>query len=168
MKTKAKRGGGSTVFLWVLVIVLLLGIAGAAGYFYVRGQQPDAPAAEEEPDAPAEDGGSTPPPSQGGIDEQPEPETPEQGTEKLYKIWLDTLGNGGTASISADLPAEAAAGDTVQFSIELLDGSLEVTRVVLSNIDEEIEEERLQAQNGIYAFTMPACDVTITVYLMSI
>ncbi len=98
------------------------------------------------------------------------------GPAKTYFIGYDTLGYGSVKSIAFHCQGTAKAGETVTFTIEVLDLSdeyedyhpLEVTNVVLQNADDGTDIEDLEETNGVYSFVMPENDVTVMVYLMRI
>ena len=95
---------------------------------------------------------------------------------ETYSIGYDTLGYGSVKSIAFHCQGTAKAGETVTFTIEVLDLSdeyedyhpLEVTNVVLQNADDGTDIEDLEETNGVYSFVMPENDVTVMVYLMRI
>lgn len=98
------------------------------------------------------------------------------GPAKTYFIGYDTLGYGSVISIAFHCQGTAKAGETVTFTIEVLDLSdeyedyhpLEVTNVVLQNADDGTDIKDLEETNGVYSFVMPENDVTVMVYLMRI
>lgn len=109
----------------------------------------------------------------GDFDEEvQEPSVPAE----TYSIGYDTLGYGSVKSISFHCQGTAEAGETVTFTIEVLDLSgeyedyhpLEVTNVVLQNADDGTDIEDLEETNGVYSFVMPENNVTVMVYLMRI
>lgn len=95
---------------------------------------------------------------------------------ETYSIGYDTLGYGSVISIAFHCQGTAKAGETVTFTIEVLDLSdeyedyhpLEVTNVVLQNADDGTDIEDLEETSGVYSFVMPENDVTVMVYLMRI
>ena len=104
--------------------------------------------------------------------EEQEPAVPAE----TYSIGYDTLGYGSVISIAFHCQGTAKAGETVTFTIEVLDLSgeyedyhpLEVTNVVLQNADDGTDIENLEEANGVYSFIMPENNVTVMVYLMRI
>lgn len=108
----------------------------------------------------------------GSSQEGQEPSVPAE----TYSIGYDTLGYGSVISIAFHCQGTAKAGETVTFSIEVLDLSgeyegyhpLEVTNVVLQNADDGTDIEDLEEANGVYSFVMPENNVTVMVYLMRI
>ena len=104
--------------------------------------------------------------------EEQEPSVPAE----TYSIGYDTLGYGSVKSIAFHCQGTAKAGETVTFTIEVLDLSgeyedyhpLEVTNVVLQNADDGTDIEDLEEINGVYSFVMPENNVTVMVYLMRI
>lgn len=95
---------------------------------------------------------------------------------ETYSIGYDTLGYGSVISIAFHCQGTAKAGETVTFTIEVLDLSdeyedyhpLKVTNVVLQNADDGTDIEDLEETSGVYSFVMPENDVTVMVYLMRI
>lgn len=95
---------------------------------------------------------------------------------ETYSIGYDTLGYGSVISIAFHCQGTAKAGETVTFTIEVLDLSdeyedyhpLEVTNVVLQNADDGTDIEDLEETNGVYSFVMPENNATVMVYLMRI
>ena len=108
----------------------------------------------------------------GSGQEEQEPSVPAE----MYSIGYDTLGYGSVLSIAFHCQETAKAGETVTFTIEVLDLSdeyedyhpLEVTNVVLQNADDGTDIEDLEETNGVYSFVMPENNVTVIVYLMRI
>ena len=108
----------------------------------------------------------------GSGQEEQEPSVPAE----TYSIGYDTLGYGSVLSIAFHCQGTAKAGETVTFTIEVLDLSdeyedyhpLEVTNVVLQNADDGTDIEDLEETNGVYSFVMPENNVTVMVYLMRI
>ena len=105
----------------------------------------------------------------------------EEGQEpavpaETYSIGYDTLGYGSVKSIAFHCQGTAKAGETVTFTIEVLDLSgeyedyhpLEVTNVVLQNADDGTDIGDPKETNGVYSFVMPENNVTVIVYLMRI
>ncbi len=92
-------------------------------------------------------------------DEKPPLEEPTE-----YKIWYDMLGSGSVNSIRLECKEKAAAGETVTFTITLIESELTVVNVLLES---ETEEETLTPKDGVYTFQMPEHEVTIMIYLMN-
>ena len=101
--------------------------------------------------------------------------TPPQD-KTMYAIEYDTLGNGSVLSIDLDCPDKAAAGETVTFTVKLKDLSdvfddyypVEITHIVLNDMETGEEISDLGAGEGSFTFTMPETPVTIMFYLMRI
>lgn len=97
---------------------------------------------------------------------------PEEEPIEKYAIEYDTLGNGSVNSVKFDCVPEAAAGETVTFTVSLVDNkygdyySLEITRIVLEDIDWVDDEVEIGSGEGTFSFTMPAHTATIMIYLM--
>lgn len=99
---------------------------------------------------------------------------PENKT--LYAIEYDTLGNGSVLSIDLKCPDKAAAGETVTFTVTLVDLSnvfddyypVEITHIVLQSWETDEDDIDLGEGEGTFTFTMPENPVTIMFYLMRI
>lgn len=94
---------------------------------------------------------------------------------KKYSIEYDNLGSGG--DIRFECVKEAAAGETVTFTVSLgdhyYDGehTLEMGRIVMipRGLDfDEDDEITLGYGEGTYSFTMPATFVTIMIYTLAV
>ena len=107
--------------------------------------------------------------SGGDNSNQSNPSTPSDKPVQKYGIEWDNLGSGG--DIRFECVKEAAAGETVTFSVTLGDHyyseqyTLQVGRVALIARDfEEDDDTTLGYGEGTYSFTMPASFVTIMIY----
>lgn len=108
-----------------------------------------------------------------GGDESGTPDTPIQ---QVYYIGYDTLGNGSVLSINFDCVGTAAAGETVTFTVTLVDLSdvyddyypLEIMHIVLESAETGEDDFDLGEGEGTFSFTMPDHDVTVMFYLMRI
>jgi len=96
----------------------------------------------------------------------------EEGT--FYRIEYDTLGSGSVLSIDVDCPEKAKAGDTVTFTVSLVDLSeeyddyepLEITAIRLQALESGVEISEIGSGEGTFSFAMPEYGVTIMFYLM--
>lgn len=101
--------------------------------------------------------------------------TPEVAETEKYCIDYNTLGNGSVLSVDMDCPSYAVAGETVTFTLTLVDLSgvfedykpLSITNVVLQYQDTGEDFYGFgQSGEGSYTFVTPDADVTIMIYLM--
>lgn len=101
--------------------------------------------------------------------------TPEVAETEKYRIEYDTLGSGSVLSVDVDCPSYAVAGETVTFTLTLVDLSdvfedykpLSITNIVLQYQDTGEDFYGFsQSGEGSYTFVMPEADVTIMIYLM--
>lgn len=86
--------------------------------------------------------------------------------ETRYGIFYDTLGNGSVSSIVLNCTNSAVAGEQVNFTISMLDVTLEVTNVVLQDNNSGDDINGLLKDGDTYSFTMPPYEVNIMIYLM--
>lgn len=101
--------------------------------------------------------------------------TPEVAETEKYRIEYDTLGNGSVLSVDVDCPSYAVAGETVTFTLTLVDLSdvfedykpISITNVVLQYQDTGEDFYVFDHDGeGSYTFVMPEADVTIMIYFM--
>ncbi len=91
-------------------------------------------------------------------------EPPKEETQK-YGIEYDTLGSGSVLSVKFGCVSEAAAGEEVRFTVEVLNEELEVVNLMIES-EEVYEYVYTHNKDGSYTFTMPDCFVTVMIYLM--
>lgn len=92
-----------------------------------------------------------------------------QASTASYYIGYDTLGNGSNQSVLFTCQTTAKAGETVTFTVELVEqDELEITNIMLQNADTGDEIDGLVDADGVYSFVMPDCDVIVMVYLMTV
>ena len=91
-------------------------------------------------------------------------EPPKEETQK-YGIEYDTLGSGSVLSVKFGCVSEAAAGEEVRFTVEVLNEELEVVNLMIES-EEVYEYDYTHNKDGSYTFTMPDCFVTVMIYLM--
>jgi len=93
---------------------------------------------------------------------------------EYYAIEYDTLGSGSVLSVDVNSPDKAQAGDTVTFTVSLVDLSekyddykpLEITAIRLQAMESGTEISYIGSGEGTFTFTMPEYAVTIMFYLM--
>lgn len=112
-----------------------------------------------------EDSGNKPPiDSSGGS--QTSPDDPSAEKPK-YIIQYDQLGSGSVDSFIFHCVSEAAAGEEVRFTIEVLDDELKVVNLMIECDEEgEYDYDYTVNKDGSYSFVMPNNYVTVIIYLM--
>ncbi len=111
-----------------------------------------------------------------GIGSSDEQETDPPEEVQKYAIEYDTLGSSSVYGIEFECVAEAAAGETVTFTVRLWDTSggihdeyyypVEIVRIALRDIEFNNEDEEIGSGEGTFSFTMPPYVATIMIYIM--